>query len=391
MPVLQQKVAKMNNGRWAVVLGNGYNSANEKPVLYIQYLDGDKSVHKLSPSVAGGDALANGLSAPRLVDINGDDSPDVIYAGDLKGNMWKFDVSSNNADHWNVAFAGLPLFKACERRSDTGSVLSSCVPQPITAAPTVRVNDAGRGMMVAFGTGRNLTIADRSDTDKQAVYSVLDNTRYRARSGAAGFLEVHPGAPATASVSAIAAPQALAWNVGLVNQTVDNTEQVGQGASAGTSFWKTSANNVDWNNGATKGWFVNLPERGERVLQTMSFYDGSNIMMVNSQVPARGTGDLHDETCEAQPEAGKRYLTLLNIMTGKPPSVQLMDLNGDGVYNVSDLGVSRMSLRPDSVTVTKTDRGSVVSSSGGGNALPQQNKLAPMPIQAVRPSWRQLQ
>ena len=108
-------------------------------------------------------------------------------------------------------------------------------------------------------------------------------------------------------------------------------------------------------------------------------------------MPARGTGDLHDETCEAQPEAGKRYLTLLNIMTGKPPSVQLMDLNGDGVYNVSDLGVSRMSLRPDSVTVTKTDRGSVVSSSGGGNALPQQNKLAPMPIQAVRPSWRQLQ
>ena len=385
------QVAKMNNGRWAVVLGNGYNSANEKPVLYIQYLDGDKSVHKLSPSVAGGDALANGLSAPRLVDINGDDSPDVIYAGDLKGNMWKFDVSSNNADHWNVAFAGLPLFKACERRSDTGSVLSSCVPQPITAAPTVRVNDAGRGMMVAFGTGRNLTIADRSDTDKQAVYSVLDNTRYRARSGAAGFLEVHPGAPATASVSAIAAPQALAWNVGLVNQTVSNTEQVGQGASAGTSFWNTSTNAVDWSNEATKGWFVNLPERGERVLQTMSFYDGSNILMVNSQVPAHGTGDLLDETCEVQPEAGKRYLTLLNIMTGKPPSIPLMDLNGDGVYNASDLGVSRMSLLPDSATVTKTERGAVVSSSGGGKALPQQNKLAPLPIQAMRPSWRQLQ
>ena len=172
---------------------------------------------------------------------------------------------------------------------------------------------------------------------------------------------------------------------------MNSVTQVGQGVSAGTNFWNTSANAVDWSNAATQGWFVNLPESGERVLQTMSFYDGSNILMVNSLVPARGTGDLHDETCEAQPEAGKRYLTLLNIMTGKPPSVQLMDLNGDGVYNVSDLGVSRMSLRPDSVTVTKTDRGSVVSSSGGGNALPQQNKLAPMPIQAVRPSWRQLQ
>ena len=385
------QVAKMNNGRWAVVLGNGYNSANEKPVLYIQYLDGDKSVHKLAPTVVGSDAQENGLSAPRLVDINGDDTPDVIYAGDLKGNMWKFDVTSNNPAQWNVAFAGQPLFKACERSDATGTVVGACVPQPITAAPTVRINDAGRGMMVAFGTGRNLTIADRSSTDKQAVYSVLDNTRYKARSGAAGFLEVHPGARATASTAAIAAPQALAWNVDLVNQTVNSVTQVGQGVSAGTNFWNTSANAVDWSNAATQGWFVNLPESGERVLQTMSFYDGSNILMVNSLVPARGTGDLHDETCEAQPEAGKRYLTLLNIMTGKPPSVQLMDLNGDGVYNVSDLGVSRMSLRPDSVTVTKTDRGSVVSSSGGGNALPQQNKLAPMPIQAVRPSWRQLQ
>ena len=386
------QVAKMNNGRWAVVLGNGYNSANEKPVLYIQYLDGDKSVHKLAPTVVGSDAQENGLSAPRLVDINGDDTPDVIYAGDLKGNMWKFDVTSNNPAQWNVAFAGQPLFKACERSDATGTVVgASCVPQPITAAPTVRINDAGRGMMVAFGTGRNLTVADRSSTDKQAVYSVLDNTRYRARSGAAGFLEVHPGARATTSTAAIAAPQALAWNVDLVNQTVNSVTQVGQGVSAGTNFWNTSANAVDWSNAATQGWFVNLPESGERVLQTMSFYDGSNILMVNSLVPARGTGDLHDETCEAQPEAGKRYLTLLNIMTGKPPSVQLMDLNGDGVYNVSDLGVSRMSLRPDSVTVTKTDRGSVVSSSGGGNALPQQNKLAPMPIQAVRPSWRQLQ
>ena len=69
--------------------------------------------------------------------------------------------------------------------------------------------------------------------------------------------------------------------------------------------------------------------------------------------------------------------------------MQLMDLNGDGLYNATDLGVSRMSLRPDSSTIVKGERGAVVSSSGGG-AL-QENRLAPLPIQAVRPSWRQLQ
>ena len=382
------QVVKMNNGRWAAILGNGYNSANEKPVLYIQYLDGDKSVRKLHPTVFGDDAQANGLSAPRVVDINGDDTPDVIYAGDLKGNLWKFDVTSNNPDHWNVAFADRPLFKACQR-NNSGDVISPCKPQPITAAPTVRVSESGRGMMVAFGTGQSLSIADRSNIDVQAVYSVLDNTRYRARSGTRGYLEVHPGAAASGSIAAVPAPQPLPWNVSLVSQTVNSIEQKGQGVSEGTSFWSSSAKTLDWSNDASKGWFMNLPTAGERVLQTMGFYDGSNILIVNSQVPASGSGDLEDETCSATPNAGKRFLTLVNIMTGKPPSVQLMDLNGDGLYNATDLGVSRMSLRPDSSTIVKGERGAVVSSSGGG-AL-QENRLAPLPIQAVRPSWRQLQ
>ena len=33
--------------------------------------------------------------------------------------------------------------------------------------------------MVAFGTGRNLTEGDRTDTSRQTIYSVLDNTRYK--------------------------------------------------------------------------------------------------------------------------------------------------------------------------------------------------------------------
>ncbi|MDO4705951.1 MAG: PilC/PilY family type IV pilus protein [Comamonadaceae bacterium] len=388
-PMRAAQVAKMNNDRWAVVLGNGYNSANEQPVLYIQYLDGDKGVHKIEAITAATaspeNKSENGLSAPRLVDINGDDRPDVIYAGDLKGNLWKFDVSSSSPSDWGVAFGGQPLFTAC-RRSNSGQVSpSSCVRQPITVAPTVRAHPAGRGMMVAFGTGRNVTMPDRSTTDVQAIYSVLDNTRYKFRNAAKTLLEVHPGS----SADGIEAPQALSASTSLVSQTVSSTTKGGSGESAGTDFWATSGNAVDWSNANTKGWFLNLPASGERLLQTMGFYDGSNILAVNSQVPARGSGDLEDETCSAVPEAGKRYLTMLNIMTGKPPSVQLMDLNGDGLYNGSDDGVSRMSLLPDSMTSIKSGDRTVVTSSGSGRT--KDNKLALMPIQAMRPSWRQLQ
>ncbi|RMX01338.1 pilus assembly protein PilC [Allofranklinella schreckenbergeri] len=388
-PMRAAQVAQMNNGRWAVVLGNGYNSANEQPVLYIQYLDGDKSVRKIeaitAATTSGENKSENGLSAPRLVDINGDDRPDVIYAGDLKGNLWKFDVSSSSPSDWGVAFGGQPLFTAC-RRSNSGQVSpSSCVRQPITVAPTVRAHPAGRGMMVAFGTGRNVTMPDRSTTDTQAIYSVLDNTRYKFRNTAKTLLQVHPGSDA----DGIAAPQALSASTSLVSQTVSSTTEGGSGESAGTDFWATSGNAVDWSDANTKGWFLNLPASGERLLQTMGFYDGSNILTVNSQVPARGSGDLEDETCSAVPEAGKRYMTMLNIMTGKPPSVQLMDLNGDGLYNGDDRGVSRMSLLPDSMTSIKSGDRTVVTSSGSGKT--KDNKLALMPIQAMRPSWRQLQ
>ncbi|WP_238945114.1 pilus assembly protein [Allofranklinella schreckenbergeri] len=388
-PMRAAQVAKMNNGRWAVVLGNGYNSANEQPVLYIQYLDGDKSVHKIeaitSAAASGENKSENGLSAPRLVDINGDDRPDVIYAGDLKGNLWKFDVSSSSPSDWGVAFGGQPLFTAC-RRSNSGQVSpSSCVRQPITVAPTVRAHPAGKGMMVAFGTGRNVTMPDRSSTGVQAIYSVLDNTRYKFRDTAKTLLQVHPGSDA----DGIAAPQALSASTSLVSQTVSSTTRAGSGESAGTDFWATSGNAVDWSDANTKGWFLNLPASGERLLQTMGFYDGSNILTVNSQVPARGSGDLEDETCSPVPEAGKRYMTMLNIMTGKAPSVQLMDLNGDGLYNGDDRGVSRMSLLPDSMTSIKSGERTVVTSSGGGGT--KDNKLALMPIQAMRPSWRQLQ
>ncbi|RYH53687.1 MAG: pilus assembly protein PilC, partial [Alcaligenaceae bacterium] len=91
------QITRMNDKRWAVVLGNGYNSANQRPVLLIQYLDGAKELVRIAATndAAGtGRANDNGLGSPRLVDINGDGLVDVVYAGDNLGNMWKFDLTS---------------------------------------------------------------------------------------------------------------------------------------------------------------------------------------------------------------------------------------------------------------------------------------------------------
>lgn len=97
-------------------MGNGYNSINERPVLLIQYLDGNKELQKISAvpvtNPKNVEADQNGLSTPQFLDVNGDSIPDIVYAGDLRGNLWKFDISSNNASNWGVAFDGQPLFTA---------------------------------------------------------------------------------------------------------------------------------------------------------------------------------------------------------------------------------------------------------------------------------------
>jgi len=38
------------------------------------------------------------------VDIDWDGKVDYVYAGDLKGNMWKFDLTDPNPDNWDSAY-----------------------------------------------------------------------------------------------------------------------------------------------------------------------------------------------------------------------------------------------------------------------------------------------
>lgn len=89
------------NGRWAVIMPNGYGSLAGKPVLFILFLDGGldgswepgKDYAKIvMGSAADGDWGDNGLSEPVAIDEDGDGLVDIVYAGDLHGNMWSIDL-----------------------------------------------------------------------------------------------------------------------------------------------------------------------------------------------------------------------------------------------------------------------------------------------------------
>ena len=404
-PMRTTQITRLNNNRWAAVLGNGYNSTNQRPVLLIQYLDGDRELLRIpatSDAAGTGNANDNGLSAPRIVDLNGDGRADVVYAGDNLGNMWKFDLTNVSDTNWGVAFSGQPLFTA--RGPATLGSSSRLNVQPITAAPTVRPNDRTMtvgsgstaktvsvgGMMVAFGTGRNAAQNDQNNIQVQTLYSVLDNTHYQIVSTTLGDrLAVHPGAGTCSPVPAadcVPVPKALGTGVTTAKLAAQTITELSGGA-----FGTVDVSNVtnDLNKGTWanfNGWYLDFPAIGERLLKPIEFFDGSNILTVYSQVPAKGSDvDPNVESCQSTSVDGERqFRTLINIMDGKRPTVQLVDKNGDGLYNAADVNVSRGQVSKGSHTMI-TQRNTVMDIDSKNN----KEMLARMPEQSLRPSWRQ--
>lgn len=166
----QPLIVPMKNNKWMAVFGNGYHSQGGTSKLFIVNLETPANTYILDTKAGAG------LSAPALLP-NANGLVEYAYAGDLSGNMWKFDLSATSTNSWGVAFkAGSvydPLFKAIDRNGVT---------QPITAAPTlgfnsIRKDNAGASsIMVYVGTGRYLYDGDNmpSAVPEQSFYGIAD-------------------------------------------------------------------------------------------------------------------------------------------------------------------------------------------------------------------------
>ena len=99
----QPTIARMQDGSWVAIVANGYASVNNLAVLYIINIKTGQLIRAID-TMAGSAGTPNGLSTPIAVDTNNDKMVDAIYAGDLLGNMWKFDVSSSTNANWKVAY-----------------------------------------------------------------------------------------------------------------------------------------------------------------------------------------------------------------------------------------------------------------------------------------------
>jgi type IV pilus assembly protein PilY1 len=302
----QPTIARLNNGDWAAIVANGYNSASERAKLFIIDLATGAVIRKIDTGVGG----ENGLSSPIPVDVDGDRIADYVYAGDLKGNLWKFDLTSTSASSWDVAFDNsgtpAPLWTACSSEPCTAGNR-----QPITARPEVGINPPA-GFMVYFGTGRYFAVGDNAPTGgANTFYAIRDRNDKQTAT---------PAAPSGLR-SKLVEQELVAELTGVdfVNDqgTVTAADDVTFTQDIRVTTKKAIAD-------ADDGWFFDLPATGERQVSTPILRNGRIIF--TTLIPS---GD----ACSA---GGTSWLMEMDALTGGRLSFSPFDLNEDGEFNVQD-------------------------------------------------------
>jgi type IV pilus assembly protein PilY1 len=284
-------IAKLNDGKTYALVGNGYNSCYDKAVLYIVEVATGTIVRQID---LGGGAGGNGLSTPAVLDLDGNGSIDVAYAGDLQGQLWRFDLSAAAPADWRVSFGGTntPMFVAGHSK-------------PITAQPAIAINDAAipPQIFVIFGTGRYVSTADKSDQQIQSWYGLIDTGN------------------TTISTSELVERHFTASGTGtLPDGTVTSLRAVEQ---------QSNANDMN----SARGWYINFnvpADKGERVVSSALIIQAKQgtVAEIPSIIP------IDNDPCVA---GGRGYVNFINAFSGARVDFAFMDINGDGVADQNDV------------------------------------------------------
>jgi type IV pilus assembly protein PilY1 len=301
-------VTRMANGKWAVVIGNGYNntqadgtaSTTGNAVLYILDAKTGALLRKIDTGVGmaadpTGAGRPNGLASVAVVDVDRDSTADFAYAGDLFGNLWKFDLRDAAAANWKVAYqvsgSPAPLYVAKDSLGNR---------QPITTRPQVSRAGNGADLMIHFGTGKFLEPGDRTlaNLKTQTFYALLDKNLL--------------------TTADLIADRTLLQSQSIMVETQVTME----GKTSGIRV--TSDNSI----GGKRGWYMDFLSPGNvfrgEMLVTDPVLRGDSVVF-STLVP-------NPDPCAY---GGESNIMMINAASGSRLKSSF-DLNGDGKINSED-------------------------------------------------------
>jgi type IV pilus assembly protein PilY1 len=278
-------IRRFHNGVWGAVFGNGFGSSTGDAGIYVMLLgpsmtsNGTPAVtfYYLSTGAAGTGTNANGIAYTTPVDLDNDKITDYVYAGDLQGNVWRFDLTSADPTQWTVSGSygapstPTPIFAAGSAQPITTKLIAASLPDGLE-----------RRLLIEFGTGRQIPVTNSAPTSytqsPQYLYGIWDsNFSIWNKTSLIQY--------------AFQANQNQAALSGLTNLQVQNYSLVtlgAGGASAGTDYRAVSTNTICWagescsangntTTGTQFGWYMALA------------YGNANSADVNVPLTSTGT------------------------------------------------------------------------------------------------------
>ena len=295
------QLRRFHSGNWGIIFGNGYNSANGVAGVFVALLDkttGAPTFYFLSTGT-GSTTSPNGIFTPESADLDGDHVIDYIYAGDLQGNVWRWDVTSSTPSTWQASTSRKQIFSAPTTTYTTTvgtTTTTTKVYQPIsTQVQVLSVPNPGglQRLVVDFGTGYQLQSPTTTTyaPGTQAVYGIWDGnfTTWNANTNVAvaNQFDVYP-----------AAQTAMVASSQLQKQTVTTTSSITNNGAL-QNYRVMSSNTVCWadltttcpsgSTSGTYGWTysfgsVTAPAVGEQVVFNPQVVNG--VFFANTYIPA---------------------------------------------------------------------------------------------------------
>lgn len=390
-PITIAKVKHGSGSKWALIFGNGYNntqadgyaSTTGKAYLYILFiesgLDGTWSTGDYI-KIAVGDAdvtTPNGLASPYGIDIDGDYIIDYIYAGDLKGNLWKFDVTSSTSSTWASA-----VTKLYQTPSSNLQITSQVIVGPHSTG-------LSNGVMVYFGTGQYLENTDNDPTGAttQRFYGLWD--------------KLDGTIPTDSTLLQQSITTEVSVDIDTDGDDVNDTTYDYRNVSDYAINWEAPSEAGD--SAQHLGWYMDLmvsgasSNLGERQV-FQAILRNSNVIFT-TLLPSQSACDF----------GGDSWIMEVSADSGGRPDETIFDVNDDGEFSTADYILvpdidgdgeddyvpasgqkSQVGITPTPAVFTTTDKDTevkVLSGSTGLDSILENPGTGP----AGRQNWRQLQ
>ncbi|MEI7970293.1 MAG: PilC/PilY family type IV pilus protein [Betaproteobacteria bacterium] len=159
-------VAKTRRHGWVVLLPSGYNNTDGQGYLFVVNPRTGALIQRIATGAGSTTSPAGLAHVNTFILDRTDGTVDAAYAGDLLGNLWRFDLTATTGDF------PAPT-KIAQLTNGTGSAV------PVTTRPLIEVDPKTSKRYVLVGTGRLLATSDIVSTVTQNYFSILDGTGFR--------------------------------------------------------------------------------------------------------------------------------------------------------------------------------------------------------------------